>query len=51
MLVMFEGQEIMKEGFTGLTTSISGTIFSFGWTSGNNKLKYRVFENNLGSYT
>lgn len=51
MLVMFEGQEIMKEGFTGLTTSISGTIFSFGWASGNNKLKYRVFENNLGSYT
>ena len=51
VIIMYEGQQIMKEGFTGLTTSISGTTFNFGFSSGNNKLKYRVFENSLGSFT
>ena len=51
MIVMFEGEEIQKDGFVGLTTSITGTTFSFGLSSGNYRLKYRVFENSLGSYT
>lgn len=51
VIIMYEGQQIMKEGFTGLTTSISGTTFNFGFSSGSNKLKYRVFENSLGSFT
>lgn len=48
MIVLFEGTQIMKNGFDGLTTSISGTTFSFSFSSGSNKLMYRVFENNLG---
>ena len=51
VVILYDTEQIAKLGFEGATTTNTGTGFTFLTTSSGNRMKYRVFENNLGRYS
>lgn len=51
VVILYDTEQIAKLGFEGATTTNTSTGFTFLTTSSGNRMKYRVFENNLGRYS